>query len=257
MEKLDLTINNESESFHKIIDNIVSDFYLVILDAVQTNAELSNVHKYLYKNIRQVLLPILVQDINEWRLESKHQKNDTNQEYIDYCYQFISKNRFAYLKNKYELLNLRIDTIISETKLNLKNFLKNIDKSVSSLKKVFPQCDFEIKKLKFIDFIGDNHGLYQSIMFEVSGKVFFYKCHGSEITNFIVTLQKEIPSLNFLKLPMTYIDQEFIIQEKVTHSSVLIKDDIEEYYHNMGKLLGILYLLNGNDMHNENIIARG
>ena len=36
MEKLDLTINNESESFHKIIDNIVSDFYLVILDAVQT-----------------------------------------------------------------------------------------------------------------------------------------------------------------------------------------------------------------------------
>ncbi|MFZ2715345.1 MAG: hypothetical protein WAX68_09930 [Streptococcus suis] len=140
MEKLDLTINNESESFHKIIDNIVSDFYLVILDAVQTNAELSNVHKYLYKNIRQVLLPILVQDINEWRLESKHQKNDTNQEYIDYCYQFISKNRFAYLKNKYELLNLRIDTIISETKLNLKNFLKNIDKSVSSLKKVFPQC---------------------------------------------------------------------------------------------------------------------
>ena len=54
--------------------------------------------KYLYKNIRQVLLPILVQDINEWRLESKHQKNDTNQEYIDYCYQFISKNRFAYLK---------------------------------------------------------------------------------------------------------------------------------------------------------------
>ncbi|MCO4484954.1 hypothetical protein Si130_01658 [Streptococcus infantarius subsp. infantarius] len=37
MEKLDLTINNESESFHKIIDNIVSDFYLVILDAVQTN----------------------------------------------------------------------------------------------------------------------------------------------------------------------------------------------------------------------------
>lgn len=257
MEKLDLTINNESESFHKIIDNIVSDFYLVILDAVQTNAELSNVHKYLYKNIRQVLLPILVQDINEWRLESKHQKNDTNQEYIDYCYQFISKNRFAYLKNKYELLNLRIDTIISETKLNLKNFLKNIDKSVSSLKKVFPQCDFEIKKLKFIDFIGDNHGLYQSIMFEVSGKVFFYKYHGSEITNFIVTLQKEIPSLNFLKLPMTYIDQEFIIQEKVTHSSVLIKDDIEEYYHNMGKLLGILYLLNGNDMHNENIIARG
>ena len=51
--------------------------------------------------------------------------------------------------------------------------------------------------------------------------------------------------------------KEYCFEEFIEHDSLDSLEDAKSYYFNFGCLLALVYMLNGNDMHHENIIAKG
>lgn len=181
---------------------------------------------------------------------------------------FFKKERFdtklfraeceVYYPELIRLLNILVDSRVKFFNIVLNNLSKDINEIE----------EFIIKdKVKYIDDIilgeGDTHSEGQSVVkVKFDKKNLIYKPRNISIEkkfyDFIECINKEsngeIGNLNKVNsiLKDTYSYCEFIEYE-----SANTIDEVNEYYYNLGQLLCLLYVLNGTDIHNENIIARG
>ncbi|PJI09179.1 MULTISPECIES: type 2 lanthipeptide synthetase LanM family protein [Clostridium] len=59
------------------------------------------------------------------------------------------------------------------------------------------------------------------------------------------------------KIPKNYYNEEYTIEEYIESKTCETEQEIKRYYKRLGQFLGIVYQLNGNDFHYENVIANG
>lgn len=254
MEFKEFLKKDEKESFQNIVEYISYSFLHELEKSINHRVDISRLRVYIYREFRKTLLPILVQDINEWRI-SANKNLDHEDEYVEYCTTFFKKDKLSNLKNNYELLDYRIQKIRSAMITNLSNFLISLERYGIEIASQFNLKRIVVNEVKVIDFIGDNHGLDQNIIFEMQGKQFFYKLHGFSVAKLVYKLQRILNTETYMSLPKSFLGNHFMIQECVEPSPVLKETFLRNYYTNMGALLAFLYMLNGNDFHNENIIA--
>ena len=110
--------------------------------------------------------------------------------------------------------------------------------------------------------LSDNHDSGQSVCiihFETGLRI-VYKPKNLEIDKSFFKLLGYINSLNILPdffIPKMITRNEYGWVEFIDSSVCKNRDEVERYYERMGCYIFLIYLLNGNDYHLENLIAHG
>lgn len=111
---------------------------------------------------------------------------------------------------------------------------------------------------------GDTHNKGKSVVRLIfdSDKVLIYKPHKLEIDKKYYEFIEWVNSLNIIKDPKenllavkNYSIDDAGWVEYIEYSECDDEEDIEHFYYRIGRILCLVHTLNGNDMHNENIIA--
>lgn len=140
-----------------------------------------------------------------------------------------------------------------------KELLCNIDREYFKMIEKKMICDNVITDISCD--IGDTHEKGKFVV-----KVYFgdnqiiYKPRNLYISkaynDFILWINKRF-DLHKLPTIKLILQDEYTIEECVKYESCTSKRQLERYYERIGYYIGILYILNGNDIHYENIIAGG
>ncbi|WP_019775339.1 DUF4135 domain-containing protein [Streptococcus sobrinus] len=172
---------------------------------------------------------------------------------------FLSQNYEEYkrLVNKYPYWNYLMTMYLDDTEKFFIEFITNISRDQEILSEKF----FNSKKLKIENLklsMGDRHkGRFVVEVKTDLGNV-FYKPRGAKIDSaFEKCLNKLSKAKNVLDMESpTFIDRKtYSWFEKIEYTP--LESDKGNYYRRLGQLLAIIYILNGNDIHHENLISHG
>lgn len=109
---------------------------------------------------------------------------------------------------------------------------------------------------------GDSHdrGKSVAILTFDEGKDVVYKPKNLEIGEkfdaFIRGIKELDKTLEFY-LTTKIIKEDYSFEERLIYSECRTKEEVDEYYYQFGQIIALVYLLNGNDFHLENVLAYG
>lgn len=119
-ECFEVVIENISKTIYKEVQRKIQDIYrnkfLIILDKLYLE---------VYQDIRNLLIPILVQDINEWQESIENESNDYKKQYEIYCENFF-EGRYTYLLNRYKRLADTINLYKADLFFAINKFILNL-----------------------------------------------------------------------------------------------------------------------------------
>lgn len=250
----------EKESFEYIVRSISKGIFFNVKKRVSEAYSMKHINidclkSAIYTEIREVSIPVLVQDINDWRNSKRLDSKNYAEQYQEYCKLFFEK-RYCKLLNKYKVLKEILEKYEIELYFSLSHFISNIIDKESEIISVF-EFKEGIKQIQFLKFVGDKHSADRNICFKLEDKIFYYKIHGMEAQKTANIINLKIFKNKYFKFPKSAIFKNFMLQENVQNNECEGEEDIQEYYYNTGVALFFVYLLNGTDFHNENIIADG
>ncbi|HDR4605535.1 type 2 lanthipeptide synthetase LanM family protein [Bacillus cereus] len=171
------------------------------------------------------------------------------------------KTRLVDFYNEYIVLS-RI--LVNITILFVNNIIELFDRLQESkldiVKNLGVQEEFKISNISIGE--GDTHQQGRSVIVLtfVSGKKVVYKPKNLKVVSAYNSLIDWINDKNnILKMPSynTLIYDDFVIEEFVEKRDCKSIEEVKKYYIRYGQILGIMYILNGNDFHMENLIASG
>lgn len=249
----DKQLKNEKRSFDCVIDKITTYYFKKIEDANVFDME--TLKRQLLDEIRKLYLPTLVDDINHYRL-NVDESSTPEEQYMTYC-RLFNREKLTELHTKYPLLDKWIHNTVERYKTNLKFLSDAISTDYDEIVKVFNLSPEAKDNIEVISFVGDVHRGSQAIQFILGGKEFYLKRNGQSVLQLVDKLKETIVPPNRFSFPKTYLGAQYFIQEAVCQKPCQSEEDIADFYFNMGMLLSFVYMLNGSDMHNENVIASG
>lgn len=254
--------------YEPIIKKYINNY----INSIEDNEIIEDKEKFLVKSISTVLMQLhniayqtIIAEIY-YAKEAGMLKGNTKEERGKYFSDVLLKSD-EYRKEVYlnypelcRILDIKtkqsleyIEKIINDTSRELKSIEEKINNS-SSLGK--------IKTILLGE--GDTHNngkTVAKIIFE-NNKIIMYKPHSLKIDEKYSELIKWINNIFKDKDKELYACKVHTIEDAGWSEYVQYKgcdktEDIKSFYYKIGKLLCILHSLNGNDMHNENIIAYG
>lgn len=160
-----------------------------------------------------------------------------------------------------ELIRL-LNILVTSTADYLASILFNLVNDIQEIEDLILSHKIkEIKNIKFGE--GDTHSKGKSVTEVVfdKGKI-IYKPRNIDIEkkfyDFIESIEEksdyQLASLDKIR---NISKKNYSYCEFINHNKVNSVVEVEKYYKNLGELLCLLYILNGTDIHNENIIAKG
>lgn len=143
---------------------------------------------------------------------------------------------------------------------NVQMLLFRLNENWLQLQKEFQLQDVSLSEIKVG--LGDTHQEGKTVVQLVfsSGKEILYKPKSMEITKsyhaFLEWMNEvsgsiQLPSYKVLDFG------EYGWEEKILYKPCSSKEEVERYYLRFGKLIGLMHMLKGADLHFENIIAHG
>ncbi|MFU2164322.1 DUF4135 domain-containing protein [Streptococcus pluranimalium] len=240
----------EKKSFDAVISKVLEEFSFSISKFNEVCTLSDNVFNDFKEEFRKVLLPVLVQEINLFRIDKG--ANSKYEEYNEFCKNILN-NGLCFL-DKYPLLQRRLNLLKNNYEQSIEHFLENLIQNYDEFIEHFNLKQENIN-VKILSMVGDNHGNNRNISFQLQKKSFFYKTSGYTLYPILNELNHRVFDSKYFKFPNTFAGDTFMIQEKIGNLTCHDKEQIHLFYRNMGVLLAFAYVLNGNDMHNENIIA--
>lgn len=249
----DKQLINEKNSFDQVIDEITTYYFQQI--KIVNIFNVNTIKQQLLDEVRKLYLPALVDDINHYRL-NVDESSTPEEQYMTYC-RLFNREKLTELHTKYPLLDKWIHNTVERYKTNLKFLSDAISTDYDEIVKVFNLSPEAKDNIEVISFVGDVHRGSQAIQFILGGKEFYLKRNGQSVLQLVDKLKETIVPPNRFSFPKTYLGAQYFIQEAVCQKPCQSEEDIADFYFNMGMLLSFVYMLNGSDMHNENVIASG
>ncbi|MCY7156203.1 DUF4135 domain-containing protein [Streptococcus gallolyticus subsp. gallolyticus] len=165
------------------------------------------------------------------------------------------------LTKKYKVWLVVLYNFLEEETRFIARFLNNLEKDYSQIMNKFFKVESKIEHIKLS--MGDRHRGQSVIQIESEKGSFFYKPRSAKIDAVFAEILKKLADNNHSILSMFTV--EFIDCEAYSwYKGVYYKkiesensDEIKNYYIRLGQLLCIIYILNGGDLHYENIISYG
>jgi len=198
-------------------------------------------------------------DINLKRDEGLLDGDNSENRFSDYIEQAQSVKFKVNFFEKYPVLarNLSITTIYFIN--NIKTVLNHLNDDIEKLRNHFKN---KLEVLEVIEFgEGDTHSFGKSVCkLKFQDQTLIYKPKNLEINKSFdefITRFNQYSNNHKIKNPDYLLIHDHCYESFVEYLPCHNTDDLADYYYNFGKLLSVVYYLNGTDMHMENLIASG
>lgn len=210
-----------------------------------------SIKKYFLENIYSYTNSIFTTEVNFYGLDrEKYFKKIGNDK--EFYNNFIDKYRTWFLLITYYLEE--------ETKFLLQ-FFDHLKKDYKDVMVNFFKSESRIENLKLS--VGDRHR--GKFVIEITSKIghFYYKPRSGKVDESLMKISQKLTSNNSSILTMKFSefldrgDYSWYKKVKYKHLPPNHSDEYERYYKRMGQLLCLMYILNGGDIHYENIISYG
>lgn len=233
-------ISNTSEVVRKILTN---NNILVNVENV-----LNTVNNYMLETIAELSNRMLIAEMNK--------ANTDEATYIKY----LSNNYkgFERLTNKYPYWNSLIGYFIKESNTYLYEFLTRLLQDHEEVSKSFYGETSRIDNILLNK--GDRHKGKFVIEVKTATGNYYYKPRSADVDEaFQKCLNKISQNDKILDMRMCeFINKgEYSWFKKVEYVPLKNQKEKDRYYRRMGQLIAVMYLLNGNDIHHENLISCG
>jgi|GEM_PF-5224720 len=268
-------IKGEHDCIEEIKDQLFSSFFqqfIFIYESklasiiqqttlISDKVEFRNViHRDLYKRLFGQGYLVLIKELNLYR-QNHLLEGKTDEEQFDYfCSKLIvSKEFLKNVEQEYPAFLKGLVRVVETTILFIQEIIENTEKHIEELERFFP---FRIKEsLKEIKFMGDLHNGGKSVcklIFESGALI--YKPRPMKIESKFQELLEYINkniSGDKLHPIKVFTKEDYGWAEFVPHIKCRTQEEIIRCYQRTGKLLALLYSLNGVDFHYENVIFKG
>jgi type 2 lantibiotic biosynthesis protein LanM len=274
---IDLQIKNtyEKDIVEGVNNQLFSTFFQQILVLHQTR--LSNIiqnstlifnkrefthslNSLLYKKMFAQGYLVLVNELNLYR-ENQQLKGVTEEEQLNYFSSKLITSR-EFLKT----LNTEYPTFLDELSKTVESTLNYIEEIIGNTERNIHELEeyFSLKvekSLKEIQFMGDLHNGGKSVCTLIfnSGKL-IYKPKSlrmeKEFQNFVRFINSQISRSKLFEMKIV-TNENYGWCEFITPEKCKTIEETKRCYHRTGKLLALLYSLNGVDFHYENVIFKG
>lgn len=212
-------------------------------------------------NIIQIASKSLVLELNVSKLRNELVGETSEERFHSFVKLFTEKEKLLDFYKEYKVLTRLLST---KSIFTIKN-------SLQFFNDIFENRDYIYKKLNIDkeDIIenvnpgaGDSHKQGKSVigMKFSTGKKVFYKPRSNEVGiayhKFIDWLNNHEEILHMSTYEILNFNT-FSLEEFVNKEQCNSLQEVEEFYVRFGQILAVMYLLDGTDMHMENIIAKG
>lgn len=236
----------------------LKDFPAVVI----TEQALSN---YIEEGINRFLgisLRTFVYDLHDQKPHMSFVGEDEKERFREYLIQrFYEKEDLYQFFYSFPVVTRMLAEFIGYQIDNFRALLTALTESKEELQATFAIGNtFCVERLRMG--AGDSHdrGKSVAILTFDDGSELVYKPKDLEIgvrfDQFITRLQEKEPSFDFY-LTKKIVKKEYTFEERLAHSECETVEDLEHYYRQFGHTIALVYLLNGNDFHLENILAHG
>lgn len=174
---------------------------------------------------------------------------------------FDTKEKLECFFDSYPVLTRLLAETIDFQLTNFKKLLQALSDSATELQQIL-QINNPIRLTNIKMGAGDSHdqGKSVAILTFDEGKEVVYKPKNLEIGERFDTFVRGIKELdNTLDFYLTtkIISEEYSFEERLIYSECDTNEDVNHYYYQFGQIIALVYLLNGNDFHLENVLAYG
>ncbi|WP_156021159.1 DUF4135 domain-containing protein [Streptococcus ruminantium] len=247
-------VYNEVSFYESLLVSLWPEFTsflksMTIFDNV--DVVLNNIKKSLLENLYLLSPSIFVTEIkfNNTNAKDFFEKLGTD---VQFYNSFINKYR-VWLLISHKFLKEEIQCITE--------FLERLNKDYVEIMSNFFSHESKIRHLSLS--LGDRHKGQAVVKIVCENDTFFYKPRSARIDVVFSEFLEKLTYNNHSILPMLvpkFLDYgSYSWYEGIDFQPLRTTDieGIENYYRRLGQLLCIIYILNGGDLHYENIISHG
>ncbi|WP_176215095.1 type 2 lanthipeptide synthetase LanM family protein [Cytobacillus gottheilii] len=215
---------------------------------------------FIFNSI-QIAMKTILLELNVSRLRGELSGDSPEDRFHSFNNLFAEKDRLIDFYSEYILLARLLSTKAHFTVKNTIEFLENI-----TINKKTIYEEFNLDEDDLIESIspglGDSHNEGNTVISLTmsSGKKYLYKPRDSQIAIAYHDLINWLNSKESILKMGTYKIINFgtfSVEEFVPHMECNSEEEVKEYYTRFGQIIALMYILNGRDMHMENIIAKG
>jgi len=230
------------------------------LNTMVTKEAIENLMLQLTQSLVDLAHKPLVLELNIQREEGSLEGSTSVERFQSFLLKFSNIETMKSFYNKYIVLTrlLSISTIYLLE--NIKKLLLRFREDKSEVIKKFSINEYRIQSIKLGE--GDTHqeGNTVSIITFIDNKKVVYKPKKLDINIAFHTLIEWLnshDSIEKLAMVKTLSYENYTYEEYIEYKPCSNLSEVESYYIQFGQLMGIFQLLNGTDIHMENLISHG
>lgn len=219
---------------------------------------LNNILSQLESEVFNIANKAIILEINLKSQNQELQGHTSEQRYENYINSFSEKVNVLEFFEKYPVLLRKISILFLNFEDNSIELLKKIKNDYTKITHFF---NVNIGKLNYIEFnAGDTHEHGKSVtLLKFENKTFVFKPKNSSINfafNQLVETLNTMSKHGSIQLPKCLSVENHSYEEFINYEPSENTSDLKQYYYNFGFLSSVLYYLNANDIHFENIICQ-
>lgn len=174
---------------------------------------------------------------------------------------FNTKEKLEGFFDSYPVLTRLLAEIIDFQLVNFQELLQALSESENDLQQIL-QVNLPVHITSIKMGAGDSHdrGKSVAILTFDEKKDIVYKPKNLEIgerfDTFVRGIKELDETLDFY-LTTKIVKESYSFEERLIYSECRSKEEVNYYYYQFGQIIALVYLLNGNDFHLENVLAYG
>lgn len=235
-------------------ENITKQFEAVIEPEVLDKIMM----KQMKKELKKLSQSLLVVEINELRCQNVFKSDDEKEQYREFEENFLKTENMKEFCEKFQVWNYSYQLLISSIYEYVHEILTHFGEDLDKIVKegLIHKADGYV--VKDIEFLGDLHNLGRCVVkCLINDDVLIYKPTSGTIYNLYGKIIKVVSGNPDYRIMKTVLSENYFWCEYIENESCQSEIEVKQFYRNCGYLLASAYIMNSNDIHNENLIACG
>jgi len=217
-----------------------------------------NIMDYYGTNIATMSDKIIEKGYENYLSSTGQEKNEKSLVAFFYLLK-DDENTFFSLINSFPLWKRNILHFLDTTTIYLEQVFAKLEADFVEIKKMF--CTGELSIMNIHLDQGDRHHDSFVVRFETDCGNLFYKPRSNQVDKVFVSIFEKIrdntSGLLDIKSSSSFGRATYSWIRGVSYNGISNRGEEERYYLRMGQMLAMFYILNGNDIHYENLISVG
>lgn len=266
-----LKYHNTEYDNSKGMEYIIRPFSLYIKKEISSHIEnhhdlfngeiINDVLNAFNYNAINIALKTIILELNVSRVRGELQGNTAEERYHSFNNLFSEEQKLLDFYSEYIVLARILST---KADFTIKNTVEFLDRIKINKNKIYK--DFNLPEKDIINSVslglGDSHNEGNTVISVTfnSGKKLIYKPRNSEVAivyHDLINWLNEKETILSMETYKVLNFEDFSIEEFVPQIECSNLAEVKDFYTRFGQILSVMYILNGTDMHMENVIAKG